>query len=135
MSDGLVQAILVVDDDADHMLIIRTILSLLAPDAQVQACADGPTLLARLAQMPPGALVLIDRRLGRVESFEVIAEARRRRPDVAIVMLSAALSVADRARALAAGACTAVEKPASLGGWRNVLGALLAAPERVERAA
>lgn len=119
--------VLVVDDDPDHALIIHAVLSALAPRVEVRLCADAVQLLALLAQTPGAALLLIDRRLGLVESFVAIAEVRRRRPQLAIVMLSAILSASDRARALAAGASATAEKPASLAGWHDLLGGLLGA--------
>ena len=72
-----------------------------------------------------GAVVLIDRWLHGVESFDTVVEMRSRRPDVHVVMLSAVLSSIDRAYALACGAVDAIEKPSSLDGWREALASIV----------
>ena len=128
-------AILVVDDDPDHAQIARLVLRSIAPAIPVEVCRDTRTMRAVLGDLPGGTLVLLDRVIEGAESFGAIVDIRAQRPDVAIVMLSAALSSVDRAYAIACGAVEAIEKPSSLSGWRAALGALLgrlgAAPSRM----
>ena len=120
-------AVLVVDDDADHAHIARLVLNSLAPTTGVEVVHDAASAIARLAALPRGGVVLIDRRLHGIESFDTVVEMRLRRPDVDVVMLSAALSSIDRAYALACGAVDALEKPASLAGWREALASIVGA--------
>ena len=119
-------AILVVDDDLDHARIAEIVLRSIAPGVPVARCTTTRAAIAALDALPRGTLVLLDRLLGGVESFAAVVALRARRPDLAIVMLSAALSSVDRAYAIACGAHDAIEKPASLAGWRTALGALVA---------
>lgn len=129
-------AVLVVDDDLDHAQIAQLVLRTLAPTTGVEVVHDAPSAVVRLDALPRGAVVLIDRRLHGVESFDTVVEMRSRRPDVRVVMLSAALSSIDRAYALACGAADAFEKPSSLDGWREVLALVVgAASDTAPRAA
>lgn len=124
---GRSRTVVVVDDDHDHALIIAMILRDMAA-VTVRLCSDLAQLPTIVAGAAEDTLLLVDRRLGAVESFAAVAEIHRRRPGLTLVMLSAALTDGDRARALAAGAQMAVEKPASLAGWRALLDGLLLAP-------
>ena len=118
-------AVLVVDDDLDHAQIARLVLRMLAPTTGVQVVHEASGAIARLDALPRGAVVLIDRWLHGVESFDTVVEMRSRRPDVHVVMLSAVLSSIDRAYALACGAVNAIEKPSSLDGWREALASIV----------
>ena len=135
MTLGAASAVLVVDDDADHAQIARLVLRSLAPSTAVEVVHNAPSAVARLGALPRGAVVLIDRRLHGAESFDTVVEMRSLRPDVSVVMLSAALSSIDRAYALACGAADAFEKPASLDGWREMLAAIVGADTAVARRA
>ena len=117
--------ILVVDDDIDHAVILRTVLASVAPEAPVEMCTDPSRLPGVLLEAPEGAVVLIDRLLRGVESFPHLKVARDERPDLYVVLLSSALSPEDRARALQSGARDAAEKPGSLSLWRSMLGKML----------
>lgn len=134
MSPVTLPAILVVDDDADHGEIVRLVLRALAPDVPVQLCGDGQAAIVALAGQPRGTLILVDRVLAGVDSFDTVVRMRTLRPDTAVVMLSAALSSIDRAYALACGAADAIEKPASLAGWRAALAAILDPAEATSHA-
>jgi DNA-binding response OmpR family regulator len=94
----------------------------------VQLCGDASGAIVALAGQPRGTLILVDRLLGGVESFDTVVRMRTLRPDAPVVMLSAALSSIDRAYALACGAADAIEKPSTLAGWRAVLAVLVGAP-------
>lgn len=118
-------AILIVDDDLDHAYIARIVLQSIVPAVPIEVRHAAAAAFDALMDLPRGSLVLIDRVLDDVESFDTIVRMRAERPDVSIVLLSAALSTVDRAYAIACGAFEAIEKPSGLDGWRTVLSALL----------
>ena len=120
-------SILVVDDDVDHAYIARIVLQSIVPAVPIEVRHAAANAFDALLDLPRGSLVLIDRVLDDAESFDTIVRMRAERPDVAIVLLSAALSSVDRAYAIACGAFEAIEKPSGLDGWRRALGALLSA--------
>jgi len=111
----------VVDDDINHAVIARTVIEMVVPGAGVQVMTDARALSRRLLDVPEDALVLIDRVMGTRESFGVIEAVRDERPDVRFVMLSAALSDEDQARALEVGAVMAVQKPPTVAEWRTLV--------------
>ena len=135
MTGRMPSAVLVVDDDPDHAEIAALVLHALAPGLTVRICASASAAVAALDEQPRGALVLVDRVLAGVESFDSVVRMHGVRPDVTIVMLSAALSSIDRAYALACGARDALEKPASLAAWREAMGALLGMDDAPDRQA
>ncbi len=53
--------VVIVDDDNDHSLIVRLVLLELSPLADITVLGDLHNLGARLEQVPPDALVLLDR--------------------------------------------------------------------------
>lgn len=124
-SVGRPSAVVVVDDDADHAMIIGHVLAELAPQLAVTTVDEVGSADGWLSATPAGALVLIDRLLNGQDSIASLSTLRARRPDLRLVVLSAALSDGDRERALAAGAMLAAEKPAGLANWRTLLGGLL----------
>ncbi len=120
--------VFVVDDDIDHVVIIRHMLADVAPDLPVETITDPYDLLPRLLEaISPGALLLIDRLLDGREVYDTLTQLCAARPDVTVVMLSAVLGDEERRRALAAGARRAEQKPGSLAGWRALLGELVGA--------
>ncbi len=119
-------AALIVDDEPDHAMIIERVLATLAPALDVRVVALDDLERRLCEEAPAGALVLMDRMLGGREIYGTLHAVRERRDDLTIGLLSASLSDLDRQRALRAGAHEAAEKPASLEGWRTLLGRLLA---------
>ena len=122
--------ILIVDDDIDHAVILRTVLGLVAPDAPTETCTDVSRLPDVLIEAAPGALVFIDRMLRGVDSLRYLEAVCAARTDLHIVVLSAALSREDRQRACDAGAVDAFEKPGSLVEWRALLSQVLGDADR-----
>ena len=122
-------AVLVVEDDPDHARIAQIVLMALVPGIPIEICGVRAEAARALDDLPHGTLVLMDRVLHGVEAFDAIVELRVRRPDVAIVMLSALLSSVDRTYAIACGALDAIEKPSTLAAWRSTLGALVVAAD------
>jgi DNA-binding NtrC family response regulator len=81
---------------------------------EVDSADDVPPALARLAA--PGALdlVLTDLRLPSGSGLEVLAEARRRRPELPVVVLTAFGTVPGAVEAMKLGAADFLEKPVDL---------------------
>ena len=123
--------IVVVDDDVDHALLARMVLRQIVPGAEVTVMTDPHELAERLALVPAGALVLMDRRLDGRDGAAMIPALRAVRGDLRFVLLSAALSERERDRALALGAQAALEKPGSLVGWRSLLASIVLGPAAV----
>lgn len=117
--------ILIVDDDIDHAIILRTVLASVAPDAPTETCTDPGRMPDVLYEAAEGSVVLMDRLLRGVESFRHLPEVRRRRADLHVVVLSAALTDEDRERAIRFGAADAVEKPGSIAAWKQMLARVL----------
>ena len=128
-------ALIVVDDEIDHALIIRRLVADIAPEFPVEVMTDAFGLLERLERAPQPALLLLDRLLGGREVFDLLATLRAARPDLTVVVLSAVLSEKDRERALAAGADRAVQKPGRIADWRSLLTDLLWRSDRRRGAA
>lgn len=123
-----VPPVVIVDDDIDHALIVRLVLAQVAPDAPIELMTDPRALAQRLVEVPRGAVVLLDRNLDGRDGIELLPLLTAERPDLRTVLLSAALMEPDRLRALAAGAYAAMEKPASVHGWRQVVELFVLAP-------
>ena len=125
MSDGgagaVPPALIIVDDEVDHALIIRSLVAEMDADLPMEVMTEVSGLVERLEQAPERALQLLDRILDGREVFEWLGTLRAARPDLTIVVLSAALSEEDRERALNAGADHAAQKPGDIAGWRALL--------------
>ncbi len=135
---GRPPAVLVVDDEPDHAVIVRELLAMAEPGLAVElvggavearAAAAEParaSLPPAIVEAPAGALVLVDRLLAGYDCYPIVDVCARERPDLTLVVLSAALPEEERRRALSAGAHEAAEKPGTLTEWRGLLGRLLA---------
>ena len=125
MSDGAAglfpPALIIVDDEVDHALIICSLVTEMAADLPVEVMTEASGVVERLEQAPERALLLLDRMLDGREVFEWLGTLRAARPDLTIAVLSAALSEEDRKRALNAGADHAAQKPGNIAGWRALL--------------
>ncbi|TAK76992.1 MAG: response regulator transcription factor [Dehalococcoidia bacterium] len=117
--------VVIVDDEATLALVMRTLIQQEWPQAHVSVVTDTRDLAPKLLEVPHGATVLMDRRLGGSESYGVITSLVGARPDVRVAMLSASLGPEDAARARAAGAFAAYEKPGALGAWRQLLASVM----------
>jgi len=116
--------IVIVEDDDGHRELIVQLLALVAPESSVLALgAEDRDDLANRA--PFGALVLLDRRLGAIDSLDLIRPLRRARADLDVVAMSAFVTPEDRAACLASGASSVFQKPGDLNGWRAILMSLL----------
>lgn len=120
-----VPTVVIVDDEADHVLIVEYVFAETAPDLPVESIASPAEAAHRIVDAPRGALILVDRLFGGADSIPALGEMRALRPDLRLVLLSAALSDEDRDAALRNGAERAEEKPRSLRGWRDLVESLL----------
>ena len=100
--------ILVVDDQE----MIRDSLAgtLVREGHEVVACADGPSAVARL-QATRFDLLITDLKMARMTGLELLAEARRLRPDVPVVLMTAFATVATAVEAMKLGAYDYIQKP------------------------
>lgn len=104
--------VLVVDDDALTLEILRTILDL--EDFVVRTAEDGEAAIAAVADELPDVLVL-DVMMPGLNGFEVCSHLRSQpeTSELPIVLLTARDSAEDRRRGLACGADAYLTKPFS----------------------
>ena len=115
--DGAVGALttLVVDDDADMRLLVRSVLRRGGIDVVGEA-ADGTQALARFEELtsPVPTVVLLDNQMPDLTGIEVAGRIRRSSPDQLIVLFSAYLSEAIVAEAGELGIAACVSKTDAL---------------------
>ena len=93
----------IVEDDAAHRDLMTHLLSVVAPGTRVSAF--DPERGDELAdELPFGALVLLDRRLGARDSLDLVPALLEARADLRIVLMSAFVTPEDRVACLGAGA-------------------------------
>jgi two-component system, NtrC family, nitrogen regulation response regulator NtrX len=100
--------VLVADDEADIRASLRRILEYEGMDL-VEA-SSGPEALDRVEAVRPDA-VLLDIKMPRMDGLEVLAELRRREPDLPVVMVSGHGTIATAVEATRLGAFDFMEKP------------------------
>ena len=105
------QRILAVDDDPAILRALRRGLAL--EGFEVDTAESGKDALARIADLPPDAVVL-DVSMPEVSGIAVCTSLRERGTEVPILMLSALDDVTDRVAGLAAGADEYLVKPFDL---------------------
>ncbi len=123
MSAGVLHVV-IVDDDHDLPVLLGHLITRQHPGTAVITVESATEVIRTLPSWPASAIVLVDRRLGMVESFDLIASMRVSRPDLRIAMISAALGSGDTERALAAGALAAFDKPVGVAGWMTIVDGL-----------
>jgi two-component system, chemotaxis family, chemotaxis protein CheY len=106
---------LVVDDDADMRLLVRSVLRR-GGVAVISEAANGTDALARFAECSPPdpTVVLLDNQMPDLTGLEVAREIRRTSPEQLIVLFSAYLSDAIVAEAERAGVAACVSKTDAL---------------------
>jgi len=112
LGEGIVQLmarpVLLVDDDPDLVRLLELALSSAEiPSASVGAGAEA---LARLEELAPAAVVL-DLGLPDMDGKEVLAELRKRQPELPVVVLTASSEVSDAVACMQLGATDYVNKP------------------------
>ena len=100
--------ILVVDDESDIRSSLRMILEY--EGMQVEEAGSGEEALEAIGRVRPEA-VLLDIKMPRVDGLEVLAEARRRDPDLPIIVISGHATIATAVEATRLGAFDFMEKP------------------------
>jgi CheY-like chemotaxis protein len=119
------RTILVVEDNADHAVLVRLAARRVDPLLDVRIASDGVEAVAYLAgdspfgdrlEHPFPELVLLDLAMPRLDGLGVLSWVATR-PDLShlpIVVLTSSASPGDEARSLAAGARSFHTKPADL---------------------
>lgn len=103
-------AILVVDDDAKIVALVRTYLE--RAGFEVVTAGSGPAALEAMARDQPRLMVL-DVMLPGLDGLEITRELRERRQTIPVLIMSARGTVDDRIRGLAEGADDYLAKPFS----------------------
>ncbi len=106
---------LVVDDDADMRLLVRSVLRRGGIDVVGEA-ADGTEALAKFSELRPPVptIVLLDNQMPDLTGVEVASRIRSTSPDQLIVLFSAYLSEAIVAEADRLGVAACVSKTDAL---------------------
>ena len=135
--------ILIVDDHPLILHALAQVLPQLDAGLEVLGASDRVATLTLLARHPDCALVLLDLTLPGARGLDLLAELRRDRPLLPIVVLSATHDSATVGAAIAAGARGFIAKTASpqalldaietvLSGGRHVTADQRAAPRRIK---
>ncbi|MFB4353293.1 response regulator [Microbacterium sp. LS_15] len=101
--------VLVVDDDPDVALLVKTVLERRA-GCVVLTAGDGLTAVERIAEFEPD-VVVTDIEMPGLDGLELVAELRRRDPVVPVVVMTAHVSVEYAVSALRAQADEFLTKP------------------------
>lgn len=102
------QRILVVDDDADHLSVVSSILE--ESGYQVERAADAEQALSRVHAFDP-ALVLTDLRLPGMDGVELLERVREGMEEVEVIVMTGHEDMTSAIRAMRAGAFDYVVKP------------------------
>jgi DNA-binding NtrC family response regulator len=102
------ERILIVDDDPMVLEVLSAVLS--REGFQVTPASSGAEGLAALAEQPH-SLALCDIRMPGMDGFELLAEIRRRHPELDVVLTTGYASVEGALDALALGAVDYLTKP------------------------
>jgi DNA-binding response OmpR family regulator len=100
--------IIIVDDDADIVRIVSTMLS--GQGWQVLTAHGGEEALATIRRELPD-LMLLDLMMPHMTGIEVLKEARRIAPRMRVVMITAFGDVESYLEAMDLGACEYINKP------------------------
>ncbi len=105
------ESILIVDDEKAIQTSLRGVLE--DEGYRVAAVGTGSEALGRLAEEVPD-LVLLDIWMPGMDGLEVLAEIKRLRPDLAVVLISGHGTIETAVKATKLGAYDFIEKPLSL---------------------
>jgi diguanylate cyclase (GGDEF)-like protein len=111
MPDEAPQRILVVDDNADNIQLLRARLE--ARGYIVEEAADGEVALERVFSNPPPDLILLDVMMPKIDGFEVVRRIKSDEslPFIPVIMQTALDSTESMVQGLDAGADDYVSKP------------------------
>src|SRR5262249_36674394 len=104
--------ILVVDDDPDILVLLRSRLEQLG--YAVSTAAHGTAALDKLASDQP-ALVLLDLRLPRLSGLDVLKQIKQTLPEVTVIVMTAYATVEKAVEAMKEGAVDFLTKPLTPG--------------------
>jgi two-component system nitrogen regulation response regulator NtrX len=110
MSSKIKPRVLVVDDEEDIRISLKRILD--HEGLECHEAASGPEALSRVDEVDPHA-VLLDIKMPRMDGIEVLAELRKQRPELPVIMISGHGTIANAVEAIHLGAFHYIEKPFS----------------------
>jgi len=104
--------ILIADDNADNILLIRTILKRAALDVEFADAQTGQEVLDFAAKKIPD-LILLDLKMPVMDGFEAAAalKSNTQTSDVPIIAVTAQAMLGDREKAIEAGCSEYITKP------------------------
>ena len=118
---------MIVEDDPDDLLLIRTALARVCPAIPVRAKRDGIELMQAIATREhPPALMLVDLNMPRMSGWELLAAIATIDgwSQVPLIILTTSTESRDRQRAEALGAKALIVKPDTGGGQVGMLPSL-----------
>jgi two-component system response regulator len=120
MSEPLV---LIVEDDADRVMLTRRALEEASVDPAVEVAEDGEEAIERLSQGRAPDLVLLDLELPGTDGFGVLEHVAEDEatPGIPIVVLTSSVEAADMERSYDLGANGFVSKPVDFQEFREVV--------------
>jgi DNA-binding NtrC family response regulator len=101
--------ILIVDDQ--EMMRDSLAATLAREGHEVVASGDGPAAIARLSAGARIDLLISDLKMPKMTGIELLAEARRLRPDMPVVLMTAFATIATAVEAMKLGAYDYIQKP------------------------
>src|SRR5690348_18483029 len=101
--------ILVVDDQ--EMMRDSLAATLAREGHEIVACGDGPAAVDRLSAGGRFDLLITDLKMPRMTGIELLAEAKRLRPDLPVVLMTAFATVQTAVEAMKLGAYDYIQKP------------------------
>jgi CheY-like chemotaxis protein len=72
-------AILIVDDSADELLIVKRTILKSRPDCSIDAATDGPQALLWLQKNTPPTMILLDLKLPGMDGISILRSIRERK--------------------------------------------------------
>src|SRR3954447_17204294 len=101
--------ILVVDDQ--ELMRDSLAATLTRAGHDVVVCTDGPAAVDRLSAGPRFDLLITDLKMPRMTGIELLAEAKRLRPELPVIMMTAFATVQTAVEAMKLGAYDYIQKP------------------------
>ncbi|SKA65676.1 quorum-sensing sigma-54 dependent transcriptional regulator LuxO [Enterovibrio nigricans] len=109
LDSGAKKRILMVEDTASVAVLYKSYLNPL--DVDVEIASNGRQALERFSTDSAFSLILLDLRLPDVSGFDVLAEIRKQKPDIPVVIMTAHGSIDAAVEALRYGASDFLIKP------------------------
>src|SRR3954463_12463855 len=101
--------ILVVDDQ--ELMRDSLAATLTRAGHEVVACTDGPAAADRLSSGPRFDLLVTDLKMPKMTGIELLAEAKRLRPEMPVVLMTAFATVQTAVEAMKLGSYDYIQKP------------------------